>query len=122
MTLKWRKVGTARPELGNLINAACFGGEITILQIGKKDKAAIVPLSMVPEYQALMDKVPVYDDPMGEGMPRYSSEPQPGIPHQVTEKAAHSHHGIDMNDEDAVRAALAELGVDLDEAEHEGDQ
>jgi hypothetical protein len=86
MAMKWRKVGTARPELGTLINAAFFSGEITILQIGKTDKAAIVPLSLVREYQELMARQPDYTDNTGAPLARDDI-----LPREVTEHAlAHS--------------------------------
>lgn len=85
MTMKWRKVGMARPELGNLINAAYFSGEVTILQIGKNDKAAIVPLSMVAEYQELMARQPSYADTTVEDAPRNEA-----LPSEVVAEPAHS--------------------------------
>lgn len=80
--IQWRKVGTARPELGNLINAAHFSGTITILQIGKTDKAAIVPLSLVKEYQDLMARQPSYADPM-EVVAARDNPSWPALPREV---------------------------------------
>lgn len=84
--MQWRKVGMARPELGNLINAAHFSGTITILQIGKNDKAAIVPLSLVREYQELMARQPDFTDTMAAPLARSDT-----LPSEVTAHAlAHS--------------------------------
>ncbi len=87
--MQWRKVGMARPELGNLINAAHFSGTITILQIGKTDKAAIVPLSLVKQYQDMLAQQPSYADPI-EAIAARDNPSWPALPSEVEAGDAHS--------------------------------
>lgn len=51
--LMFRKVSVARIDLHNLVNAAYYQGQVTIITIGKAEKAAIVPLSMVDRDAAM---------------------------------------------------------------------
>lgn len=113
MTLQWRKVGVARPALGDLINAAFHGKQITILQIGKNDRAAIVPLDMVPEYAKVMGEVPPPPaDTMVEDVQRSTSQGND----------AHSQAAFDEQLDDQLADLLSGADDDYDGQEHIEDE
>jgi len=76
-------ISLARQELHNLCQSASHAGTVTVVTIGKTDRAAIVPLSMVEEYQTwLREAQHSGADTIGQAEPR--NEP---LPAEVT---AHS--------------------------------
>jgi len=58
VAVDWKKISTARTDLNKIIERAHYTGLITVITMGKRDMAAIVPLTMVQEYQELIAKVP----------------------------------------------------------------
>ena len=120
MTINYKKISEARLDLANLANAAFYKGQITIITIGKTERAAIVPLSMIEDKR---EAPPVYADTTAANVPRTEA-----LPSEVPAQVAHSRQAelasafeqppiAPSDDYELTAEELAELGIEVGEAE-----
>jgi hypothetical protein len=88
VTINYKKISEARLDLANLANAAFYKGQITIITIGKTERAAIVPLSMIEDKR---EAPPVYADTTAANVPRTEA-----LPSEVPAEDAHSSRAAEL--------------------------
>lgn len=114
MALNFKKISAARVELNNLVNHAHYQGLVTIITIGKAEKAAIVPLSMVAEYKALQKERFAYADTNPANAPRIAEVPLEVTAHSPREHQPEDGGPTDTAWEEELDALYDDLMEDID--------